>query len=251
MRRFCRRVLSGGRCVICDRLPGVRHGLCMGCLGECMQYHLDRTVEKSWVVSGEDGLRYRAGLRGLNEWIFGDVDVFEPGQYGPVEVKEVTVRVLFEYRGVIRWLISELKYREGFWVVPILGGLMAEALMASADDGACIVPMPMHWLRLWQRGYNAAGMLARYAAEESGMMFDDSVLARVRHRVPQSCLSRRHRLINVRGCFRARMGCDKPVIVIDDVLTTGASLCEAVGELKKSNSKQVQAWAFAQAMVTQ
>ena len=43
MRGFCRRVLSGGRCVICDRLPGVRHGLCVGCLGVfgvCFRYVL-------------------------------------------------------------------------------------------------------------------------------------------------------------------------------------------------------------------
>jgi ComF family protein len=130
----------------------------------------------------------------------------------------------------VREAVHRLKYQGGTAVVPLLGAAMAEGWRRygrGAPD--VIVPVPLHWLRQWGRGYNQAELLARYVGSELGLPCE-RLLRRRRRTAQQAMLDVDARRTNVRGVFApapgARAG-GRHVLLVDDVMTTGATLGEA------------------------
>jgi ComF family protein len=105
---------------------------------------------------------------------------------------------------------------------------------------ACIVPVPLHPRRLRQRGFNPATSLARDLARASGapVVF---ALTRIRDTPSQTGLGRAGRRANVRGAFRARRDFTACVWLVDDVVTTGATLEECARALRAAGAEQVVA----------
>ena len=105
---------------------------------------------------------------------------------------------------------------------------MAEALalsgLADGPDGA--VPVPLHPLRLRERGYNQAGLLARAVCSRTGLPLWEDALARTRYSASQLTRIREERLTALSGAFEAdgAQVAGKRVLLVDDVLTTGATL---------------------------
>ncbi|HET6431531.1 ComF family protein [Dyella sp.] len=112
-----------------------------------------------------------------------------------------------------------------------------------------IVPVPLHRARLRQRGYNQALELARPLARALGVPLRHDLLLRARATAAQSELDAVSRRRNVRGAFSVRAGVALPahVAVLDDVMTTGATLAECSRVLKRSGVKRVDVWALARA----
>jgi ComF family protein len=116
-----------------------------------------------------------------------------------------------------------------------------EALAAGAELPELVVPIPLHPRRLRERGFNPAGLIARSLAHAHRVRFDAVALVRVRDTPSQASLGRRERSRNVRDAFRARRSTDVParVWLVDDVVTTGATLASAARALRRSGAKEV------------
>lgn len=144
------------------------------------------------------------------------------------------------YEGVGEEIVRVLKYRGYLTVVPRL----AAPLMASAvgDVGRfdAVTPVPLHRSRLAKRGFNQAAVLAQEVAGYLGAGIEE-VLRAIRGTRDQVELSATERRANVRGAFRAENRVSGRILLIDDVLTTGATLSECAGVLKDAGAGEVYA----------
>ena len=150
------------------------------------------------------------------------------------------------------WPLDRLETRFKFGADLAAGRLLAELWRsepAPRDLPAMIVPVPLHRARLRRRGYNQALELAKPLAAAMGVSLVADALERTRDTFAQTELDRAARGRNVRGAFHLREGVDLPdhVALVDDVMTTGATLAECVRLLKRSGVPRVDVWALARA----
>ncbi len=112
-----------------------------------------------------------------------------------------------------------------------------------------LLTVPLHRSRLRQRGYNQALELARPLVRELGVPLRHDVLQRLRRTDAQTELDAIGRRRNVRGAFAMRQGIELPahIAILDDVMTTGATLAECARVLKRSGVRRVDVWALARA----
>jgi ComF family protein len=159
-------------------------------------------------------------------------------------------RAAVRYDDVARALIHAYKYGDRLDLAPLIGGWMARAgreLLAEAD---ALIPVPLHWRRLWARRFNQSATLARVIAETMDVPVIDDALQRVRPTAQQVGLSKSARAENVQGAFRvsadgkARVT-GRRLILIDDVLTSGATSDTCARALLRAGAKQVDVLVFA------
>lgn len=152
---------------------------------------------------------------------------------------------LGSYDGLLRDLILRMKMQTGEGLAEVMGQLwsgvsLSKLLQLKAD---LVVPIPLHWYRRWRRGYNQAETLARALAQKLSLPCLPRCLRRIRNTPKQTLqTSPSERRDNVRGAFRVRRGIaltGKRVLLIDDVLTTGATASEAARTLRKAGAASV------------
>lgn len=105
-----------------------------------------------------------------------------------------------------------------------------------------IVPIPLYPTRLRERGYNQSRLLARHLAQSYHIPLSEKQLIRARNTVHQTGLSEKDRWTNIRGAFRidsSNTFSGKNILIIDDLLTTGATVSQAAAELKKAGAETV------------
>ena len=142
------------------------------------------------------------------------------------------------YEGELRELIHLLKYDGMKPLAARLGDFLSRALPLDEAFDA-VVPVPLHWRRRFERGFNQAALLAERIAAKRGIPVRHA-LRRIRATRTQTGLTNAKRRENVRGAFRARRSVEGlRILLIDDVMTTGAtgSACAAV--LKRAGAKSV------------
>lgn len=113
-----------------------------------------------------------------------------------------------------------------------------------------IVPVPMHWTRQMARGTNSAAVLAKHLASRMRLPLNSRLLVRSRKTLPQADLPPSRRFENVQGAFRVRVRYDiqdTRIVLVDDILTTGATCGEAAKILKQAGAKLVIAAVLARA----
>lgn len=117
------------------------------------------------------------------------------------------------------------------------------------EPKALWIPVPQHWLRGWQRGFSQSLILTKGLEQELGISVETKLLQRVRPTRTQVHLNPQQRRKNVRGAFRVskKVPLPKRVILVDDVITTGATVEECALTLKIAGVKWVGAVAFARA----
>jgi ComF family protein len=125
---------------------------------------------------------------------------------------------------------------------------VAETFSSGTID--VVMPVPMHWSRRVWRGTNSAEVLATAIANRLGVPLTSQILVRRRRTIPQARLSPGRRRANVRGAFFVHPHRDLAgahVLVVDDILTTGATLNEAAKTLRKAGSADVSVAVLARA----
>jgi ComF family protein len=147
------------------------------------------------------------------------------------------------YRGPIRHLCLMLKHERNAWLARWLMDLLVEARaeVGRVPEDAWVVPVPLHWRRRWERGYNQADELARRLARQLARR-RVRALRRVKETEPLASLSRSERAREMRDAFRARPRpalAGRTVVLVDDILTTGATCGAAARTLKKAGAARV------------
>lgn len=141
---------------------------------------------------------------------------------------------LFEYTGAARELVHDFKFHGRPELARPFGALAAEALREARFRADLVVPVPLHWTRLWRRSYNQAGLFGERLAAELGIPCRNALRRRKRTR-RQAGLRREQRARNPRGAFAVRdpdAVTGRPVLLVDDVFTTGATLTAAAKVLR-------------------
>lgn len=156
---------------------------------------------------------------------------------------EQTLR-LGSYDGLLREVILRLKNQRSESLAELLGESWAEQAAARFAALALdvIVPVPLHWMRRWSRGYNQSAALCRGLARVLRLPCCPSWLRRVRNTPRQYTQTPSGRKLNVRGAFRARPGLVRQgasILLVDDVMTTGATVGEASKALLVAGAKRV------------
>jgi len=156
-------------------------------------------------------------------------------------------QALFGYLNPVDQWIQQLKFRQDLTVARLLGELLAERVPVanSIDPPVSLLPVPLHRARLRARGYNQALEIARPLAEK-GYPLKSAVCVKHKATDAQSDLPARKRQRNVRGAFsvtRPLQG--EHFLLVDDVLTTGATLNELACTLKRAGAERVEAWVIA------
>ncbi|MCS7089873.1 MAG: ComF family protein [Verrucomicrobiota bacterium] len=155
--------------------------------------------------------------------------------------------------GVVLQVIHEYKYRQALWFEPFLARLLIRAAQPSIREGGwdVVVPVPLHPVRERERGFNQASRLGQRLAQHTGLPMEQDWLERVRYTPTQTLLSRSERLRNVRGAFRARRGAPvqgRRIVLVDDVLTTGATTSACAHALRESGAEDVCVWTVARGL---
>jgi ComF family protein len=159
------------------------------------------------------------------------------------------------YDDVARTLVHALKYQDRTDLAPAMGRWMARAGRELLDGADVLVPVPLHWRRAWGRRYNQSGALARIIARQTGVKVATEALRRVRPTQQQIGLSRSQRASNVQGAFKvteARRSDiqGRRVVLVDDVLTSGATTDACARALLRAKAAQVDVLVFARVVDT-
>ncbi len=147
-------------------------------------------------------------------------------------------------------LVIAFKHADRTEFAPMFGAWLARAAGDLAGPGAVLSPVPLHWRRLAGRRYNQAALLAKEAARALTLPFNPFLLARIRPTPPQKQLSAAERRRNVAAAFAVRPKAMARVpgghfILVDDVLTTGATLSACARTLKRAGAARVEALVLA------
>ncbi len=148
-------------------------------------------------------------------------------------------------------VIHRYKYRGGLWFEPFLSGLLTGAAAPELRRGEwdAIVPVPLHPVRRREREFNQAERLAGALARATGIPLEAGLVRRVSPTRTQALLDRRERAKNVAGVFAVRAGVRMPrrgrYVVVDDVLTTGATTSAVSLALRRAGAERVVVWTVA------
>jgi ComF family protein len=159
-------------------------------------------------------------------------------------------RAAVAYDDASKEIVHALKYRDRHEAGLLMSRLMARAGSRLIADAEVVVPVPLHRWRLWQRRFNQAAILARQLCIDSPKRFQPLVLMRARATRPQVGLDHEARQKNVRGAFlipdeRTAMIAGRRVLLVDDVMTTGATARASASALLKAGASEVDVLTFA------
>lgn len=153
-------------------------------------------------------------------------------------------------RGLVLDVIHRYKYRRALWFEPFLADLLIRAakpgLAASPAD--MIVPVPLHPLKRKEREFNQADRLADALGAATGLPVEKRIVKRVLPTQTQTLLSREQRARNMRNAFAVKTPAafiGKRIVLVDDVLTTGATTSACARALRKAGAKDVIVWTVA------
>jgi ComF family protein len=152
------------------------------------------------------------------------------------------VRSVGLYEDSLRRAVHQFKYQGNFSLDRPLGLMLAADLEQADPDFSpeLLVPVPLHVSRLRQRGYNQSLLLARVLGRRWKKPVPARLLVRIRPTLPQQGLKAAHRRRNLKGAFQVRLPLDgKKVLLVDDVMTTGATARECARTLLAAGAGEV------------
>lgn len=162
----------------------------------------------------------------------------------------MTARAAVRYDDVARALVLAFKFGDRFDLAPMMGRWMARAGRELLADADALLPVPLHWRRLWARRFNQAAALAGAISSIGGIPALHGGIKSVRATPQQVGLSKSERADNVQGAFRVvpeekALIAGKRLVLIDDVLTSGATVDTCARALLRAGCAHVDVLVFA------
>ena len=194
-------------------------------------------------IGEPDRLAFCAGCDGRLEWIAppacprcgAAASRGACGECAGRDFRFAGATALGKYEGRLREFVLALKFRGSRYLADEFGRRLASAVARKFD---LVVPVPMSRWKLLFRGYNAAALVAERMARHAGLPFSSRALRKIRRTKPQAELEREERLTNPRGAYRAS-GVRGVVLLVDDVLTTGATANACTEALRAAGAAEV------------
>jgi len=181
---------------------------------------------------------------------------YDPGP-GVLSMEAITdppayrrARAAVRFDDVARALVHALKYGDRLDLAPMMGRWMATAGRSLTAEADAIIPVPLHWRRYWARRFNQSALLAETIAKASQVPLVLGALRRVKATPQQVGLSQSARALNVQGAFRVSPSgkaavTGRRLILVDDVITTGATIDSCARALLRAGAAEVNVLTFA------
>src|SRR5690606_2557521 len=224
------------RCVACGAATAEAHALCPRCWGGLA------FIERPFCE--RLGTPFAVDIGGL---LLSPAAIADP----PVFAR---ARAVARFDGAAWEMVHRLKYGDRMDLAEAMGRMMVRAGSEILAEAEVLLPVPLHRTRLFSRRFNQAAALARVISRHAGVPWEAEVLRRVKRTRPQAGLTRPQRAGNLQGAFAVpperRMAVEgRSVVLVDDVLTTGATANAASRALLRAGARQVDVLAFARVVV--
>jgi ComF family protein len=154
----------------------------------------------------------------------------------------------YRYAFPLDKLIQALKFRDRLILINYFADAIAQRVSTRPD---CLIALPLHPQRLRERGFNQSQLLASRISNQLKIPLLPDACERIRNTTPQSLLPWKERDKNMRQAFSCKPDAGirgKHVAVVDDVMTTGASIGELARALKQAGASEVSAWVVARTL---
>lgn len=151
----------------------------------------------------------------------------------------------YRFEDPLRSLLHQFKYEEALYLRSFLVKLMLDGQNLVDPATECLIPVPLHPLRIRQRGFNQAAELAKCLAKRLKIPCELQLCQKIIHTQAQASLNSQERRSNLQQAFRARSSHYKHITLVDDLLTTGSTANELAKTLKNQGIKQVDLWCCA------
>ena len=152
----------------------------------------------------------------------------------------------FLYDDLLRFLITQLKFNQRYLHARLLGNLLATHLEQTAELPECIIPVPLHRRRYQERGFNQSLEIARHLANRLSIPLDLNSCIRNRNTAHQTELPAKQRRKNLRNAFSVISPLNhQHIVIVDDVMTTGATADALAQALKHHGVNRVDVWVCA------
>lgn len=156
-------------------------------------------------------------------------------------------KALFRYEYPISQVLQEYKYNQQLLLAETFAELMIEKMKAQDID--VIIPMPLHPSRLQERGFNQSLEIARIIGRRLNIEVNSKIVTRTKHSPPQASLPLKERVQNMKGAFACHQDLNSlRIVLIDDVMTTGASLNALAKAVKAKGAAHVECWLIARTL---
>jgi ComF family protein len=151
---------------------------------------------------------------------------------------------VFESEGTLQNIIHSFKYNKKFRTAILLGNKLAESLLDRLNSWQIdlIAPVPLHHLKKAERGFNQSDFIVKGLSNSSKIPYSNKIIKRIRFTDSQTKFDLGERKKNVAGAFkvsRKKKLVDKNILLVDDVITTGATIIECAKVLKKSGAAKI------------
>jgi ComF family protein len=159
-------------------------------------------------------------------------------------------RAAVRFDEISRALVHSLKYGDRLDLAPMMGRWLCQAGTEVLGEADALIPVPLHWRRLWARRFNQSAMLAAVVSSQTGVPVVSGALKRVKPTAQQVGLSRTERAANVQGAFqvppdRKQAVTGRRLVLVDDVLTSGATVDGCARALLRAGAANVDVLIFA------
>lgn len=152
------------------------------------------------------------------------------------------------YAPPVDYMLQQMKFHQKLELIPLMADLIAESVSRREGElPQVLLPVPLHHTRLKERGYNQALELAREISGRLGIPVDWQTCRRQRNTLAQTSLQGKERRSNLKGAFESLGALPSHVAIIDDVVTTGATVQEFAKTLRQAGVETVEVWACARA----
>lgn len=219
-------------CILCASSHDKPHGLCQACLITLPWHQLPQCVQCGLHLQTADS-------------ICGNC------MHSPPDF-DVT-HTLFTYDYPMDRMLQHYKYHNSLHLAHTFAHLLYDTKLKLMSHHIktidLIIPMPMHATRLKERGFNQALEIARLLSNQLNIKLDYKLCQRHKHTPPQASLPLKERMKNIRGAFQCSCNLNGlNIVIVDDVMTTGASLNELAKTLKQAGATRVECWVIARTL---